>query len=274
MPPPKGEPYYVDWVWVNTTNVHIANHRDWFSTFTPYEGTLQTGFGTSIAFHGFGTVHLPVDLSNPTKKAPPLTLHRVLYAPDSIINIYASPCEPYHIIKHIGTDSTLVTPKERTVVAILDNPHVYKIRLVGHKVNQSIITRDHLLVNCRMSLQEMQRFQRFLDGRCHPNDDTDDMSPPPLGPVTNSGEEPSSSTQNLVRLQDHYEAGEVPPYSEAEFEWIKREHGSEYQFLKSLGLYMCKDKDRVDGRVLARAIMSGKKISPLGRDEIYGLGTN
>lgn len=49
---PEGAPYYVDWVFSNNSNVHVANHRDWFTSYTPFKTQVANG----IEALGIGTV--------------------------------------------------------------------------------------------------------------------------------------------------------------------------------------------------------------------------
>lgn len=58
--PPQGAAYNVDWILSNTSNVHVANDRAWFTTYTPYRTKISgmPGGGPSIDVHGIGTVVL------------------------------------------------------------------------------------------------------------------------------------------------------------------------------------------------------------------------
>ncbi|CAL8584315.1 hypothetical protein XPA_009918 [Xanthoria parietina] len=41
MPPPK--PIYdFDWLYSNISNIHIASHRDWFTSYTPFDTELRS----------------------------------------------------------------------------------------------------------------------------------------------------------------------------------------------------------------------------------------
>ena len=67
---PTGTAYNVDWVFSNSSDVHLANHRDWFVTFTPFETKVCNGFGAITLANaktkvmGIGDVELPVKVKS------------------------------------------------------------------------------------------------------------------------------------------------------------------------------------------------------------------
>ncbi|KAG9694711.1 hypothetical protein KCU95_g5530, partial [Aureobasidium melanogenum] len=81
--PPQGAAYNVDWILSNTSNVHVANDRAWFTSCSPFRTKLSTMPGTepTVEVHGIGTVVLPTRIYRQGKSHKPnreITLHNVL----------------------------------------------------------------------------------------------------------------------------------------------------------------------------------------------------
>jgi hypothetical protein len=97
---PTGNAYYVDWIFSNNSNVHVANHRAWFISFTEFKSEVFTG-GVSlnqndkiIKVIGIGDVELNVKTSATRKgnaSRRKLILRDVLFAPLSLTNIFGNP---------------------------------------------------------------------------------------------------------------------------------------------------------------------------------------
>ena len=90
---PTGDAYHVDWILATVADVHVANHRDWFSTFTPFETSfnhLLMG-GNPVKVLGVGEVVLPVksqSYGSGSSTQSTIKLRQVLYAPRSPVNIF------------------------------------------------------------------------------------------------------------------------------------------------------------------------------------------
>ena len=104
---PQGPAYHVDWVFSNTSNVHVANHRDWFTTFTEFKSETERG----AAVLGIGTVELDVktDLNRTGSKTHrKVTLHELLFVPSTICNILGAPIFEYYEVITKGITGGLI----------------------------------------------------------------------------------------------------------------------------------------------------------------------
>ncbi|KAH9826913.1 hypothetical protein Tdes44962_MAKER09900, partial [Teratosphaeria destructans] len=59
---PTGPAYNTDWIYASTSDVHIATHRDWFTTYTAFATHLADPTGDPLPHPvaGIGTVDLAV----------------------------------------------------------------------------------------------------------------------------------------------------------------------------------------------------------------------
>jgi hypothetical protein len=98
--PPQGNPYNIDWIFASGSDVHVANHRDWFITYTPFL-TYLGGTSSSTEVLGVGDVALEAQVeTNPENGSTThrtLVLHDVLHVPASTVNIVGGP-----ILKEYG----------------------------------------------------------------------------------------------------------------------------------------------------------------------------
>ncbi|KAI4284764.1 MAG: hypothetical protein L6R38_001164 [Xanthoria sp. 2 TBL-2021] len=61
MSPPKPT-YDVDWIYSNTSNVLIASHRDWFTSYIPFDTKIKNLLGQFVEeVVGIGHVDLPTE---------------------------------------------------------------------------------------------------------------------------------------------------------------------------------------------------------------------
>ncbi|KAK4612149.1 hypothetical protein CLAFUW4_12767 [Fulvia fulva] len=88
---PTGEAYEADWILSNSSNAHVATHRDWFTSITPFDTSIYCSFPTDrCRVMGIGEVHLEVKTdptSTGSRSHKTLILHDVLYCPDLASNI-------------------------------------------------------------------------------------------------------------------------------------------------------------------------------------------
>ena len=94
--PPKKPAYNIDWIISTSSNAHVCNHRDWFSTFTSYNTfILPLYYGNQrIEVSGFGDVTLPSKTHSTRRGSSSqseLTLRTVLYAPSVACNMVGAP---------------------------------------------------------------------------------------------------------------------------------------------------------------------------------------
>ena len=92
---PSHPAYNIDWIFSNNSDVHVANHRDWFTTYTSFNTEFDSGFADSqCKVEGIGDVELTVKTHS--KKTGIhfqrlLVLRDVLYAPNASCNILGGP---------------------------------------------------------------------------------------------------------------------------------------------------------------------------------------
>ena len=92
---PQGRAYNVDWVVSQLSNVHVANHRDWFAAYTEFPSLLGhlTNPDAGDQVLGIGDVELEVRVSDrPGERATGrLLLEDVLHVPDFGCNVVGGP---------------------------------------------------------------------------------------------------------------------------------------------------------------------------------------
>lgn len=154
MMPPTGEAYNVDWVWSFDSNVHVATHRDWFSTFTPLSSQIASMHNinntTTHTVEGIGSVEVEVRrvIGNAAKrnvgpKNSKVVLRNVLYVPDFICNVMGNPIrEDYDI--SIGAERWIMDKKTGRGIGMLDkNPAgLVKILLKGQAKGETGLKGD------------------------------------------------------------------------------------------------------------------------------------
>ena len=52
MMDPKDPAYHMDWIFGSGSNVHVANQRGWFSSYTSFESACDSGFGATMKVVG------------------------------------------------------------------------------------------------------------------------------------------------------------------------------------------------------------------------------
>ena len=72
-----------------------------------------------------------------------------------------------------------------------------------------------------------------------------------------SGPQTSSIVQGSTNSTSTAE--NEPLYTVAERQWLKENAGGEYRFLRLYGLRITEEKDRSDGRRIARALMAADR---------------
>ena len=122
--PPTGRAYNVDWIISSNSNTHVANHRDWFTSLTPFSTNLTKIFSGYSALHviDIGDVELPIKtsrLKSGSAAQGTLVLHDVCYAPDFPCNIFGGPI-PRGTIVDFG-EGTDKDEKPGASLAIFDN---------------------------------------------------------------------------------------------------------------------------------------------------------
>ncbi|CAJ2504627.1 Uu.00g120210.m01.CDS01 [Anthostomella pinea] len=147
---PKGKPYDTDWIWSSYSNVHIANHRDWFTPFTPFSSTITStsdhGNETHIV-EGRGDVSLEVRrMVGPAAKAAKnkamvnstIVLKDVLFVPTFGCNVLGEPVRREYDVS-IGVGKLLMDKSTGRGVGLLERNEagLTKVILKGQAKGQS-----------------------------------------------------------------------------------------------------------------------------------------
>ena len=141
MPPPKPA-YDVDWIFSNNSDVHVANHRDWFMSYTPFPTKVTTPFGGDGPIEGIGDVQLPTHIE-PTNSGVPgqesVLLRDVLFAPGANCNIIGIPIiEDYVVQTDFAANSGSIRSKtDGKLVGIFNFNKLLRLRLRGQSATQS-----------------------------------------------------------------------------------------------------------------------------------------
>ena len=164
---PSKPAYDIDWIWSNPSNVHVANHRDWFTSYTPFNskvGNLMGGNGSEVV--GIGDVDLPTK-SHPARNGAAyqkiIPLKNVLHVPSFFCNVFATNvlegyglelCNDGLIAGHIFSKSSGAR------IALIDFSVLYRVRLCGQSAKQTSLEKDSLYyINARWSPDGRARWQ-------------------------------------------------------------------------------------------------------------------
>ncbi|KAL8735800.1 MAG: hypothetical protein Q9166_000664 [cf. Caloplaca sp. 2 TL-2023] len=232
MVPPKPA-YDTDWIFSNNSNVHIANHRDWFTSYTPFATTVNSGLGAAfdtaggIRVEGIGDVELPVKI-HPTKTGHlyhrTILLRGVLYAPSATCNILGGPIMKEHkVILDSNSGSKITSKATGACVGLLDMNKLIRLRLRGQSAKQSSLDPNGMyIIRARWDDSERLKWTAYQ------------QSTAKGGPMS----DPNNS----------------PPLTQAEKQWLKDNYGDEFDFLRQHGLSIYKDEQREEGRRILRVL--------------------
>jgi hypothetical protein len=148
---PKGKDYDTDWVWSSTSNVHVANHLDWFSSTTPISSTITNGSATCTV-EAIGDVILEVRrmvgaaakaAKNKAMVNSTIVLRNVLYVPTFQCNVLGEPVRQDYDVS-IGVDKLLMDKKSGRGVGLLERNEagMTKVILKGQAKGQSSFNKD------------------------------------------------------------------------------------------------------------------------------------
>ena len=252
-----GHPAYdTDWIFSNNSDVHVANHTDWFIKYTPFNTRFDTGFGdSSCNVEGIGDVELTVK-THPSKTGAQyqrtLVLQDVLHAPNALCNILGGPILKTHNIQFGSRSSVtkLFDKQSGACMGLIDLNTLYRLRLRGQRSNQTSLDPDgaHFIrANWparERALWEQSKSQQKHPSAAHSHEATCVNSAGPVAPVL----------PPAVLLQ---RKGANPPLTSSEKKWLKDNFGDEFHFLRDYGLSIYKDEDREEGRSMIRAFIRG-----------------
>ncbi|KAK5109806.1 hypothetical protein LTR62_006539 [Meristemomyces frigidus] len=149
---PKGKDYDTDWVWSSTSNIHVANHRDWFTTFIPLTSTMTSSRNETQAVEGIGSVTLEVRrMVGPAAKAAKnkamvnstIVLDNVLYVPGFTCNVLGEPVRRQYDVS-IGVDKLLMNKETGRGVGLLERNEagLTKVILKGQAKGTSSLGKE------------------------------------------------------------------------------------------------------------------------------------
>jgi hypothetical protein len=229
--PPQGAAYNVDWIFSNTSNVHVATDKAWFTSYIPFRTKVATmpGGEPTVEIHGIGTVVLPTRIyrqGKPHKPSGEITLHHVLYAPGNRVNIFAPCLEPdISLSISFGGNpvSSITKPDSNKVIGLLVRSTLFRLWLKGQSQNQSSLDPDELYyIHASWPALERAKFDNHIaDLRRQPTAKPDDAS----------------------------------PLTTEEKQYLKKHYGGDYRFLRMYQLSIYKEEDREKGRRILRAFM-------------------
>ena len=246
---PSGNPYNDDWVVASNSNVHVANHRDWFTKYTPFQSRLGDAYGMwrdSMTVEGIGDVVLPVK-KDTTKMGRAsqgsLTLHNVLHVPGIVCNIYAMfpACrDQQEPLIDFNGPSGVFDATTGDQLAIIDRPHLPRLRLSGQSADQTNFeSGTAYMINAHWPESEQQRWH---------------------------DSQTASSSNGATKQIEASTKAENPSYTAKEKQWLKQNFGNEFHFLRDYGLSIYKEDKRAEGRLIARSLMDADLASS-GEDE-------
>lgn len=229
---PTGCAYRTDWVWSNLSNVHVANNRAWFTTFTYFKSRISSAtipygpYKTEVL--GVGDVELDVqthhDRTGPGSYRT-IVLRDVLFVPTAVCNILGRP-----ILKDFGLvtepSTGQLTDKAGEPAGLLDGPRLLRLRLVGMNATETCLRDDTMyMINAVWGDAERAIYQARQD----------------------------------------LEANTLPPLTQEERAWLGRYYGNEWKFLQSYLLDLTDDEERAEGRAILRSLMEQDEIMEICR---------
>lgn len=300
--PPSGSAYNVDWVFSNNSNVHVANHRDWFTAFAPFDSHLGHVYmdtpGQKVL--GIGDVELEVQkVIGPEatrtrgSKTTIITLRNVLFVPSNTCNIFGHPLFKDYGLTTTSDGGTITDAVTGQTLGLLDFVTLWKILLKGQAKGQSSLDpKGAYMINASWSDTERARWNAAKSANADmaasgsaPTRNKEDstttvtvlqllaeMSTTPLSDTEIDEMKVTVSTSDFERLQGTTGGGQAQvgaqthnksaPYNAEEKRWLKNHYGGEFKFLKVHGLKMHAEEDREEGRSIARAIMTEETEEP------------
>ena len=240
---PQNPAYNVDWVFSNNSNVHVANHRDWFTSFTAFSTTVGASVFdiSSMGVEGIGEVTL-CTTTDSTPEHQTIVLHEVLYAPGSICNIIGGTiARDYEILLTFRSDySRILHPQTGACYGLLDNCKLQRLRLWGYRPDQTSldINKTHI-IRATWSSGERALWETFKQQQKMRASMTDSNA-------KTGGNMGSSATKPSLS----------PPLTQSERKWLKEHWDGEFKFLRSYNLSIYEEEDRDEGRRIMRAFMA------------------
>ena len=241
---PTSPAYNIDWVFSSTSDVHVANHRDWFTKYTPFTTEINPAVfndDAGMKVKGTGEVALCVETDSPSKKHRTLVLHDVLHAPGSVCNIIGYPMiNEYNVISDFGSGCHRITHLQNgACYGLLDNCKLLRLLLKGYQPDQTSLDKNTAyVIRATWFDEERARWEEFKRQKALD-------APMTNGHAQDSGKQSSSVTKSSLS----------PPLTKSETKWLKEKFDGEFKFLRMYNLSIYKEEDRDEGRRLLRAFI-------------------
>ncbi|CAK1356784.1 uncharacterized protein RHO25_009035 [Cercospora beticola] len=166
---PSGPEYHTDWIWCRGSNVHIANHRNWFTSFKKIKSRIANpcccepgGEPSTFAVRGIGDVELNVvscEKRTGPKSQKKLVLKDVLYAPDILCNVLGKPMLKTHYRDSRSSKKrSWLDDKAGAGAIILDHPLLPRLRLVGMNSRETCLREAPCSLDWRWSDKERAKW--------------------------------------------------------------------------------------------------------------------
>ncbi|KIW05389.1 uncharacterized protein PV09_03904 [Verruconis gallopava] len=166
--------YFVDWVLALNANVHVANHRDWFTEYTPFESEVCAHYAfpesNKLKVKGIGKVELDVRShdTNTQEQGPThhrLILHDVLHVPSSVCNVIGRPLSQsgtcYNLLIR-PQGSCLTDKKSGKQLGMLNDTPLLHLRLRGHAEGHSSMNDNvHHMIGPLWPEEERIRWEEY-----------------------------------------------------------------------------------------------------------------
>ena len=169
-PGPTGPKYHNDWIRSNTSNVHAANDRAWFTEFTSFKSHAgHFAFpGQRLEVTGVGTVSLTlrIDALDPLRTHT-ITLYNILLTPKAVCNIFATQAtKDYTLPTNEPTLQNVVLLRDsrtKDTVGLLQQTVLLSLWLVGKPQGHSSLEAYKMYyINATWSPQERLKYEAHV----------------------------------------------------------------------------------------------------------------
>ncbi|KAF9690766.1 hypothetical protein EKO04_011015 [Ascochyta lentis] len=242
-----------DWIYSDSSNVHVAKDKAWFTSYYPFQSSIGSiyNIGAPTPVIGIGTVELEVKARPRSFWPSTIQLHNVLHAPNYICNVLGRPLASVYTIS-LGRSVHEGGPPFRgglflsgRQVAHFQPGPISLISLAvaqpeGREFSQSPFKdKAAWVVSCHWDNAERVRWQALQAQAAQ------ELEPPKY----------------------------TPTYTMRELEYVNEHWGTEFRFLTQYRLKIHEEADRSEGRRIIRALMAGRDPAKKEEGDIEINGT-
>ncbi|KAH7070482.1 hypothetical protein BKA63DRAFT_420624 [Paraphoma chrysanthemicola] len=230
-----------DWILLNYSNVHVAKHKAWFKTYTPWTSTLSSIYDDrhGLKVFGIGTVDLTTNLSAKAGTTATVTLTNVLHVPDFPCNAIGQPIVDEHTVgfSKLPGKAGIFNASGDKVAQFKPGHVLFVVDVVapnGHRLSEISLASDKPL----MLSYYWEEFE------------------------TSKWEAAKTSVSNQAPVLSRPTFDGSRLYKPAERTFLNEHYESEYKFLRQHGLSIHKDEDREEGRAIISALIHFDENEP------------